>query len=122
MQDDDIYEMAMRYREAVEKMYWLVNSVHRCECEFRPDWVEQMDSGVPHNSPSLRENDHICTFCKAEYIYAHAIGEDLFTEQAVIRIQQMLEEKFKDPIIVMHEDENGVPSFTIVDLDDEEDE
>ena len=117
-EQNEYYELAMKYRTGLESLYWLINHNTRCECEFKPDWMDLIDSGTAHNSADLREHGYICMFCKNEYIYAEAIGEELFVEQATIRIQQFLDEKFQDPIAVIYEREDGHRDYTIVERED----
>jgi hypothetical protein len=115
---DEYLELAFKYRNGLEKLYWLVQTNNRCECEFVPNWTKLMDQGIPHNSERLRKHNHICIFCKSEYIYAEAIGEELFAEQMSARIMAVLDENFEDPIAVMFEDENGVEQIHMMERKD----
>jgi hypothetical protein len=119
-EEEEFVELAFRYRNGLEKLYWLVQTNHRCECEFVPNWTKLMDQGVPHNSERLRKENSICIFCKTEYIYAEAIGEQVFNEQMSARIMALLDENFEDPIAIMVKDEDGVEQFRIVDRKDAE--
>lgn len=136
-QQEEFVELAFRYRDGLEKLYWLVSQNERCECEFVANWTEMMNKGTPHNSKELRKHGHICLFCRCEYIYAEAIGEKLFTEQMSARIMGFLDENFTDPVAIYVKDEEGVEhiqmiereelnqlqhDFGIVEFDDDDDD
>lgn len=112
MTDQELYNEALRYRQAVEKMYWLINSNTQCECEFKDNWTELMDKGIPGTSPRLRKRGFICMFCKSEDIYSEAIGEELFLEQTAIRIDMFLERGkiIRDPNSRRRPDKKGILS------------
>lgn len=115
---EDFVELAFRYRDGLEKMYWLIAQNERCECDFVPNWTEMMNRGTPHNSKDLRKHGHICLFCRSEYIYAEAIGEKLFTEQMSARIMGFLDENFTDPVAICVTDEDGVEHIRMIERED----
>lgn len=117
-EEETDFDLAMRYRTGLEKLYWLVTSNERCECEFLPNWDESMRNGVPHTSKELRKNDYICMYCRTEYIYAEAIGEALFQEQMQARITAFLDEHFEDPITIEVTDSEGVSHLQIIEKED----
>lgn len=115
---EDFVELAFRYRNGLEKMYWLIAENERCECEFVPNWTEIMDRGEPHTSKKLRKHEHVCLHCKSEYIYAEAIGEEVFGEQMRARILGFLDSEFEDPVVLQTKDENGVEQYQIIERED----
>lgn len=117
-QQEDFVELAFRYRNGLEKMYWLVAQNERCECDFVPNWTQLMNDGVPHNSKELRKHEHICLFCRSEYIYAETIGEKLFTEQMSARIMAFLDDTFEDPVAIMVTDEDGVEQIRMIEREE----
>lgn len=116
----DFYSQAIQYRTGLDKLYKIVSSNLSCACEYRKNWVNLMDIGVPYNSPSLREDDVICTACQVEYAYADAIGEDVFTELCLAQLAKFFSDRFKDPIMVSVEDDDGNIEPIFMEKDDYE--
>ena len=106
-QEIDYYTMALQYRNGLDEIYELLSKSLKCDCQYRPNWMTLMDIGVRYDSTDLRENGVVCVACKVEYMYANAIGEELFNELCSAKINQYLFERFKEPILVQFEEPDG---------------
>lgn len=126
--DEGYYELALHYREGLQKIYETISRNVKCTCDFVPNWLTILDNGAEPLSSELRVDGKACVFCQVEHYYAEAIGQDLFNEQVLVRLQQFLDERYTDPVAVCFIDDEGKEELVIIEraiaesMEDEDDD
>lgn len=110
--DQDIWDMAVRYRNYLRKM-WDEVRFHSggCECNLKDNWDVLMDNGVDKRSPELTEDGVTCLACRIEGIYEEAVGSEVFDDEAITEIKIRLGQH---SVISSYYDENGKLHYDIV--------
>lgn len=118
MNNEDIFETAIRYRQSLEKIQRLAFEELGCKCNHKPNWQSLMDAGAHPHDRSLFKDGKMCFACQVEEIYEEALGKEAFEEQMFARIDAYLSQNFKDPVMVPVYNEDGSEDEVIVERED----
>lgn len=118
MNNEDIFDTAVRYRQALEKIQKMAFTDIGCQCKYKPDWQTLMDNGVNSYDPELLTDGKLCFACKVQQTYEEALGSEAFYEQVMGRLDAFMKQNFKEPVIVPVYNEDGSEDEVIVERED----